>query len=105
MEIPNNWRFCDTASNYKDLFEIIDQMADQDQRVRMVRIHGAVSGVIPTPAGVYAYSTRARKDREIMHDMLPHMVAADHFMIYSHVSTSLGVVIEIVAEVRESLSA
>lgn len=105
MEIPINWRFCDTASYYDNLFEIIDQMTDQDPRVRMVRIHGAEPGVIPTPAGYYAYSIRTHEDRETMHDMLPRMVAADHFRIFSHVSASLGVVIEVVAEVRVSLSA
>lgn len=105
MESPNNWRFCDTASDYKDLFEIIDQMTDQDKRVHLMRIHGAAPGVIPTPAGYYAFSTRASEDRKTMHDTLPHMVVADHFKIYSHVSASLGVIIEVVAEVRSPLPA
>lgn len=99
----SNWRFCGTATNYAHLFALIDQIADQDQRIRKVRVSTEQIGLVPIPIGEYGYNVREPREREAMHDLLPRMLHdADYFEIYSRPDSAMGVVIEVVAESRQS---
>ncbi len=94
----SNWRFCDTASGFDNLLELIAQMVDGERRVFKVRVSPANSSSVLLPGNCEFIVASQDFWSELRY--LRNRTTADFFEIYSNPNDE-RVVIEVVVSSLE----